>query len=267
MEPFTALKFRTMKVDTDQEAHREYVRSIATSGAVLTNGSKYKLDRNDAVTSFGRWLRQDEPRRAAAVGQRPTRRDVDRGPPPLHPVRGRELPAPSPRAVPRAAGDHRPLAGGGAGELDLRRGARDGRCIRPRLVARSRPAAALQDTVCRCCASAGRLHERARQGRRRRARLLGPEPRPQPRRARSRRRRRRSATRGEERLELVGRRFPAVRRYTSYTDDARVRRHRRGRDRDARVDPPRPRDRGARVRQARIHREAARGLVRTSRWR
>ena len=58
MDPFTCLKFRTMHVDTNPEQHRAYIESIATSSAGVNENGIYKLDRNDAVTSFGRWLRK-----------------------------------------------------------------------------------------------------------------------------------------------------------------------------------------------------------------
>jgi lipopolysaccharide/colanic/teichoic acid biosynthesis glycosyltransferase len=58
MTEFTLLKFRTMKVDTDVAQHREYVRSTMSSTAEAANGSAYKLDRTDAVTRAGRWLRR-----------------------------------------------------------------------------------------------------------------------------------------------------------------------------------------------------------------
>jgi exopolysaccharide biosynthesis polyprenyl glycosylphosphotransferase len=59
MKEFTALKFRTMKVDTDQSAHRTAVRqsSIASVGSSEAGGM-YKLDRSDAVTKFGGGLRR-----------------------------------------------------------------------------------------------------------------------------------------------------------------------------------------------------------------
>lgn len=58
MRPFTCLKFRTMRVDTDQEAHRAYIESISTAAATVNRNGMYKLDRDDAVTPFGRWLRK-----------------------------------------------------------------------------------------------------------------------------------------------------------------------------------------------------------------
>jgi exopolysaccharide biosynthesis polyprenyl glycosylphosphotransferase len=55
---FTALKFRTMKVDTDTSLHQEYIRQTMSSDAAAENSGIYKLDRSDAVTSVGRWLRK-----------------------------------------------------------------------------------------------------------------------------------------------------------------------------------------------------------------
>jgi exopolysaccharide biosynthesis polyprenyl glycosylphosphotransferase len=59
MKEFTALKFRTMKVDTDQATHRAAVRRASTNNANPdeTNGI-YKLERADAVTPYGRGLRR-----------------------------------------------------------------------------------------------------------------------------------------------------------------------------------------------------------------
>jgi lipopolysaccharide/colanic/teichoic acid biosynthesis glycosyltransferase len=58
MRPFTMLKFRTMNTDTGEAAHREYIRlAMDTSLAPNANGL-YKLGRDDAVTSIGRWLRR-----------------------------------------------------------------------------------------------------------------------------------------------------------------------------------------------------------------
>jgi exopolysaccharide biosynthesis polyprenyl glycosylphosphotransferase len=55
---FTLLKFRTMSADTDDGAHREYVRQIMTPGASPTGNGLYKLDRRAEVTKFGAWLRR-----------------------------------------------------------------------------------------------------------------------------------------------------------------------------------------------------------------
>jgi exopolysaccharide biosynthesis polyprenyl glycosylphosphotransferase len=54
MKEFTALKFRTMKANTDQSVHREAVRR----GADLGETGVYKLERSDAVTTFGGGLRR-----------------------------------------------------------------------------------------------------------------------------------------------------------------------------------------------------------------
>ena len=58
MRPFTVLKFRTMRVDTDQEEHRRYIESITTHQASPNGNGLYKLDRSDSVTRVGRILRK-----------------------------------------------------------------------------------------------------------------------------------------------------------------------------------------------------------------
>jgi exopolysaccharide biosynthesis polyprenyl glycosylphosphotransferase len=58
MKEFTALKFRTMKVNTDTEAHREFIRRAMSITAEAENNGLYKLERSDAVTNFGRRLRK-----------------------------------------------------------------------------------------------------------------------------------------------------------------------------------------------------------------
>jgi exopolysaccharide biosynthesis polyprenyl glycosylphosphotransferase len=55
---FTALKFRTMKVDTDQSAHHEFIKSTMDAKAAPAANGLYKLDQGDAVTRSGRWLRK-----------------------------------------------------------------------------------------------------------------------------------------------------------------------------------------------------------------
>src|SRR6185312_9511083 len=57
MREFTALKFRTMNVNTDTRAHREYITRTASVAAETTPSGIYKLDRSDVITEFGRWLR------------------------------------------------------------------------------------------------------------------------------------------------------------------------------------------------------------------
>ena len=55
---FAMLKFRTMILGSDDQVHREYMRSIMDKGATPVAGGLYKLDREDAVTRSGRWLRR-----------------------------------------------------------------------------------------------------------------------------------------------------------------------------------------------------------------
>ena len=58
MRPFVSLKFRTMKVGTAEDEHREYIRSTMNPQALPQENGLFKLERGDAVTSFGRWLRK-----------------------------------------------------------------------------------------------------------------------------------------------------------------------------------------------------------------
>jgi exopolysaccharide biosynthesis polyprenyl glycosylphosphotransferase len=58
MREFTALKFRTMWVDTDESEHRAYIAETMTASAPLGTNGAYKLDRERDVTPFGRWLRR-----------------------------------------------------------------------------------------------------------------------------------------------------------------------------------------------------------------
>jgi exopolysaccharide biosynthesis polyprenyl glycosylphosphotransferase len=58
MKKFTTLKFRTMRVDTDPSAHEAYVRETMSAKAENHVDGLYKLDRSDAITDFGRWLRK-----------------------------------------------------------------------------------------------------------------------------------------------------------------------------------------------------------------
>jgi len=58
MNPFTVLKFRTMRADTDQEEHRRYVESTLSSDAAPNENGLYKLDRSSSVTRVGRFLRK-----------------------------------------------------------------------------------------------------------------------------------------------------------------------------------------------------------------
>jgi exopolysaccharide biosynthesis polyprenyl glycosylphosphotransferase len=58
MRPFTVFKFRTMRVDTDDAAHREFIKQTMDASAAPTTNGLYKLERDDAVTPFGRFLRK-----------------------------------------------------------------------------------------------------------------------------------------------------------------------------------------------------------------
>jgi lipopolysaccharide/colanic/teichoic acid biosynthesis glycosyltransferase len=57
-KPFTVLKFRTMKVDTDDAEHRAYIQSTMSAAATMDANGTYKLARENAVTPFGRLLRK-----------------------------------------------------------------------------------------------------------------------------------------------------------------------------------------------------------------
>jgi exopolysaccharide biosynthesis polyprenyl glycosylphosphotransferase len=56
--PFVALKFRTMRVETSDQAHREYIQRAMDSNVSPETGGLYKLDRGDSITRAGRWLRK-----------------------------------------------------------------------------------------------------------------------------------------------------------------------------------------------------------------
>jgi lipopolysaccharide/colanic/teichoic acid biosynthesis glycosyltransferase len=59
MKEFTALKFRTMKVGTDQSVHQAAIMLALSSNADSSQaGGLYKLERSDAVTPFGARLRR-----------------------------------------------------------------------------------------------------------------------------------------------------------------------------------------------------------------
>ena len=58
MREFTALKFRTMKVDVDESAHREYIKQTMSASATVGENGMYKLDRGDSITRVGHWLRR-----------------------------------------------------------------------------------------------------------------------------------------------------------------------------------------------------------------
>src|SRR3954451_19968288 len=56
-EEFEVLKFRTMKVDNDDSAHREFIKELMDPTKAKAKNGIFKLDRGDAVTRSGRWLR------------------------------------------------------------------------------------------------------------------------------------------------------------------------------------------------------------------
>jgi exopolysaccharide biosynthesis polyprenyl glycosylphosphotransferase len=58
MKEFTLLKFRTMRTDVDHSVHREYIERTMSANAQVGENGLYKLDRSDAITRFGRWLRK-----------------------------------------------------------------------------------------------------------------------------------------------------------------------------------------------------------------
>ena len=58
MREFTVLKFRTMYVDTDPAEHRAYIATTLGSDAPIGNNGLYKPTQDNAMTSFGRWLRR-----------------------------------------------------------------------------------------------------------------------------------------------------------------------------------------------------------------
>jgi exopolysaccharide biosynthesis polyprenyl glycosylphosphotransferase len=58
MRRLTLLKFRTMHQGTETGPHREYIRQIMRSDALPHANRLYKLERVDAVTPVGAWLRR-----------------------------------------------------------------------------------------------------------------------------------------------------------------------------------------------------------------
>jgi exopolysaccharide biosynthesis polyprenyl glycosylphosphotransferase len=58
MKEFVALKFRTMHVETDDAPHREYIKQTMSPRAAVGENGLYKLEREDAVTRLGHWLRE-----------------------------------------------------------------------------------------------------------------------------------------------------------------------------------------------------------------
>jgi exopolysaccharide biosynthesis polyprenyl glycosylphosphotransferase len=58
MREFTILKFRTMRVDTSDEAHRTVIRETMKADAAGGANGLYKANHDDALTRVGRWLRR-----------------------------------------------------------------------------------------------------------------------------------------------------------------------------------------------------------------
>jgi exopolysaccharide biosynthesis polyprenyl glycosylphosphotransferase len=57
-EPFTVVKFRTMRVNVDEQAHKDFIRETMSSKAGVGANGLYKLERGGEITTFGAWLRK-----------------------------------------------------------------------------------------------------------------------------------------------------------------------------------------------------------------
>jgi exopolysaccharide biosynthesis polyprenyl glycosylphosphotransferase len=58
MRQFTFIKFRTMRVDTSEDAHRQYIYESMERAALPAAPGLYKLTRDDAITRIGAFLRK-----------------------------------------------------------------------------------------------------------------------------------------------------------------------------------------------------------------
>jgi exopolysaccharide biosynthesis polyprenyl glycosylphosphotransferase len=58
MREFTFLKFRTMYLGTDDEEHRRYIQTSMDRTVPAEGNGLFKLERKEAVTPFGAWLRR-----------------------------------------------------------------------------------------------------------------------------------------------------------------------------------------------------------------
>jgi lipopolysaccharide/colanic/teichoic acid biosynthesis glycosyltransferase len=58
MRAFTLLKFRTMKTDTDERVHEEFIEATMRNHDAPSEDGLFKLAREDAVTQIGAWLRR-----------------------------------------------------------------------------------------------------------------------------------------------------------------------------------------------------------------
>jgi exopolysaccharide biosynthesis polyprenyl glycosylphosphotransferase len=54
---FTVFKFRTMHTNVDESEHRDYIRATMRNDVAPNANGLYKLERKDAITPFGRFLR------------------------------------------------------------------------------------------------------------------------------------------------------------------------------------------------------------------
>ena len=102
--PFACLKFRTMYRDADQR--QADLESLNEAG-----GAIFKIREDPRLTPVGRLPAALLARRAAAAAQRAQGRDVARRPAPAAAARLRAARELAQEALPRAPGDHRPVAG------------------------------------------------------------------------------------------------------------------------------------------------------------
>jgi exopolysaccharide biosynthesis polyprenyl glycosylphosphotransferase len=58
MREITVLKFRTMRIDVDVDAHRTYIETTMQSVVPPEQNGLFKLDQYSSITPFGRWLRK-----------------------------------------------------------------------------------------------------------------------------------------------------------------------------------------------------------------
>ncbi len=143
MREFSMLKFRTMRTETDEATHREYVRGDHDHERRAWREQSLQARSTGCRDAGRKAAAQLERRRAAPAAQRAPGRHVSRRPASLPALRDGDLRAPSLRAVSPARRPDRTLAGDGASADDPSRGARPRRRLRARLVARPRSASAL----------------------------------------------------------------------------------------------------------------------------
>ena len=90
-EPFTMLKFRTMRADAGHAIHHDYVTWFITSSdqQPRTGNEVFKLANDPRITPVGRLPAEDQSGRTAAVLERAAGRHVARRPAPAAAVRSR----------------------------------------------------------------------------------------------------------------------------------------------------------------------------------